>query len=331
MELDQTTISQVAGVQNAFLSLPRGKRFSAIRDAIRSIARLVDAQGGWVGCFVDGELIFINENVGPQIARYVQSQFEGVDEDGYFLFADPELERVSRLRREMGSGIYADYEIYTDETRELPQFQEIWGAANAEYVLGMSCRMPVGDSVLGLTFGSPEHPRYRDPETKELLRLIQPAFEAAFRQLFDEGLSRRHYVALVEALPFPAFIRAHDGSVVARSPSTADASVDAKEGDNAIRLLGPNLPGLRSSEMVFFPGEGASNLKALARAAGLSERRAEVAAALAMGESNKQIARRLDISPNTVRHHCEAVFDQLGVSSRGGVMLALMNSNPDPQ
>ena len=37
---------------------------------------------------------------------------------------------------------------------------------------------------------------------------------------------------------------------------------------------------------------------------------------LAAGESNKEIARRLGISPNTVKTHLARVFEKLGVQRR---------------
>lgn len=57
------------------------------------------------------------------------------------------------------------------------------------------------------------------------------------------------------------------------------------------------------------------NDKALA-ALGISSRECEVLALLADGCSNKVIARRLDISPNTVKTHVARVYQKLEVASR---------------
>lgn len=53
-----------------------------------------------------------------------------------------------------------------------------------------------------------------------------------------------------------------------------------------------------------------------ARFDGLSERESEVAEAVALGFSNKQIGAALDISVRTVENHMRSIFDKLGVTTR---------------
>jgi LuxR family maltose regulon positive regulatory protein len=48
----------------------------------------------------------------------------------------------------------------------------------------------------------------------------------------------------------------------------------------------------------------------------LSDREREVLTLVAAGLSNKQIARRLDISPNTVKTHTRNLYAKLGVVRR---------------
>lgn len=55
---------------------------------------------------------------------------------------------------------------------------------------------------------------------------------------------------------------------------------------------------------------------AAARSLGLSPRELEIIEALAAGESNKEMARRLGISPNTVKTHIARVYEKLEVQRR---------------
>ncbi|MFZ4603804.1 MAG: response regulator transcription factor [Caulobacterales bacterium] len=59
-------------------------------------------------------------------------------------------------------------------------------------------------------------------------------------------------------------------------------------------------------------GGGAAQREAL----GISPREYEVLLALAAGLSNKEIARKLDVSPNTVKTHVSRLFEKLGARRR---------------
>lgn len=52
------------------------------------------------------------------------------------------------------------------------------------------------------------------------------------------------------------------------------------------------------------------------RSLGISERELEVLEALADGQSNKEIGRTLDISPNTVKTHIAKLYEKLQVNGR---------------
>jgi DNA-binding NarL/FixJ family response regulator len=49
---------------------------------------------------------------------------------------------------------------------------------------------------------------------------------------------------------------------------------------------------------------------------GLTPREMEIVHAVATGDSNRDIAARLNISPQTVKHHLTSIFDKTGVSTR---------------
>jgi len=52
------------------------------------------------------------------------------------------------------------------------------------------------------------------------------------------------------------------------------------------------------------------------RSLGVTDREFEVLELLAAGLSNKEIARRLDVSPNTVKTHVAKLYEKLGVERR---------------
>lgn len=64
------------------------------------------------------------------------------------------------------------------------------------------------------------------------------------------------------------------------------------------------------------PREPFARNEAAIASLGISAREVEVLEMLAAGHANKAIARRLDISPNTVKTHVARLFEKLGVTSR---------------
>jgi DNA-binding CsgD family transcriptional regulator len=63
------------------------------------------------------------------------------------------------------------------------------------------------------------------------------------------------------------------------------------------------------------PGPFEKNVAALA-SLGVTEREYDVLALLAEGCTNKEIARRLDVSPNTVKTHTARLYEKLEVGRR---------------
>jgi DNA-binding CsgD family transcriptional regulator len=90
----------------------------------------------------------------------------------------------------------------------------------------------------------------------------------------------RIYVALL-ALGFAAL-----GIWVGRRLTPSAAPIEFRRNDNAIRSLG------------------------------LTARKCEILALLASGQSNKEMARTLGISPNTIKTHVARVYDKLEVERR---------------
>jgi DNA-binding CsgD family transcriptional regulator len=64
------------------------------------------------------------------------------------------------------------------------------------------------------------------------------------------------------------------------------------------------------------PGEGFVRNEAAIRSLGLSPRECEILERLASGASNKEMARALGISPNTVKTHVARIYEKLEVQKR---------------
>jgi DNA-binding CsgD family transcriptional regulator len=67
------------------------------------------------------------------------------------------------------------------------------------------------------------------------------------------------------------------------------------------------------------PARGATEFQrndAALRALGLTARECEILGLLAAGQSNKEMARQLDISPNTVKTHIASLYQKLEVQRR---------------
>jgi HD-GYP domain-containing protein (c-di-GMP phosphodiesterase class II) len=69
---------------------------------------------------------------------------------------------------------------------------------------------------------------------------------------------------------------------------------------------------------------GALERKAAFRPAGLSDREVEVLRLMAQGLSNREVARRLYISPRTAEHHVQHIYTKIGVSSRAAAAMFAM-------
>jgi DNA-binding NarL/FixJ family response regulator len=60
---------------------------------------------------------------------------------------------------------------------------------------------------------------------------------------------------------------------------------------------------------------------------GMTAREMEIVAAIAAGETNKDIAKRLSVSEETVKHHLTNIFNKLGVSQRLELALFALKHN----
>jgi DNA-binding NarL/FixJ family response regulator len=74
-------------------------------------------------------------------------------------------------------------------------------------------------------------------------------------------------------------------------------------------------------------GAGPQGAEARGKRFRLTRREMDIVSAVAAGESNKGIARKLSLSEDTVKHHVSHVFDKLGVFSRLELAVFAFNHN----
>ena len=77
------------------------------------------------------------------------------------------------------------------------------------------------------------------------------------------------------------------------------------------------LQGTDHLALVIEPSKGSDVAPLIVEAYGLTQRELEVTRAIARGLGTAEIAGRLYLSPHTVRDHVKAIFEKVGVSSRG--------------
>jgi DNA-binding CsgD family transcriptional regulator len=215
-------------------------------------------------------------------------------------------------------------------------YDELFGPAETDYLLSTVLPMPEG-----LVVGFSLHRRTRDFSERDraILDLVQPHLVQAYERsllrsavgALDEAIDRRHPHLVVLG---------RDGDILWASPGAADALdrhfergrlagglpapisawiaaacpgplVLARDG---YRLRVDSLGG-RPAALLLTERATAPSVADLRRL-GLSRREAEVLALVTQGSTNMDIARRLSVSPGTVKRHLEHVYAKLGVHSR---------------
>jgi DNA-binding CsgD family transcriptional regulator len=82
-------------------------------------------------------------------------------------------------------------------------------------------------------------------------------------------------------------------------------------------MHGSMLDGTDQLALIVEPAKAADVAPLIVEAYGFSQREVEVTRLIASGLGTSQIAAKLFLSPHTVRDHVKAVFEKVGVSSRG--------------
>lgn len=105
----------------------------------------------------------------------------------------------------------------------------------------------------------------------------------------------------------------------AMPPEEAAASLraDVKDG---------RLDGEAVDAVLAAAGQGAARRRSRTRFGGLTDREAEVLGLVTRGQSIREIARSLTISPKTADAHIQHIYAKLGVSTRAGATLVAVEN-----
>ena len=101
-----------------------------------------------------------------------------------------------------------------------------------------------------------------------------------------------------------------------RAALATDTAADVLRGEARVGKLDTEVV-----EAVLTAGGHPAARQPTARPAGLSEREVEVLGLVIRGLSNRQMAEALFVSPKTVDHHIQHIYDKIGVSTRVGATL----------
>jgi len=113
---------------------------------------------------------------------------------------------------------------------------------------------------------------------------------------------------------------------------SARARVHTRSG-TWLLLYGTALAGGRDKRtaVIIQPAPANEVVRIVALAHGLTERECQVSALCLAGQSTKQMARSLNLSPNTVQDHLKSIFGKTGVRSRGELVGQIFLSHYVPR
>ena len=148
-------------------------------------------------------------------------------------------------------------------------------------------------------------------------RALAPLADVAI--LHHERLDGTGYPAGARVLSAPAaIVAAVDAFVEERDVRTGSPSETTADALGAIRGQVFDRAILEALAAVL---ETRSGRRAPKGPADLSEREMEVLVLVARGLTNAEVARELHVSPHTVRHHLESIYEKIDVTSRAGATL----------
>ncbi|HEX6705611.1 MAG TPA: LuxR C-terminal-related transcriptional regulator [Albitalea sp.] len=175
-----------------------------------------------------------------------------------------------------------------------------WSDAAALFVklLPLASRMDVMGQAIEIQLRA-AHALLRDGRLAQAAEVLAPALES----MRAEG--ERGHALMCGAEVLSTLARAHWGAWLGNQTLAE------------LRAAAALASALREGETGPMPGAPPHPVLANGDDGLLSTREREVLALIAAGDSNKVIARALDISPHTVKRHVANILDKLGLASRG--------------
>lgn len=175
---------------------------------------------------------------------------------------------------------------------------------------------------------APAQPRHGDHGPPALLLLDgdDPTIERARRRPLLSPPRRLYFYRRPDVAALLHCIAGHANACLDKQapPDMVLRAIRAAESDLFVTTPGLLLQALRGNEALPLPAMADGDLSTLTR------RQREIVHWAARGMSNKQIARQLGISPETVKTHLHHVFEREGVHNRVA-LLALHHDAETPQ
>jgi DNA-binding CsgD family transcriptional regulator len=122
------------------------------------------------------------------------------------------------------------------------------------------------------------------------------------------------------AMPFHTARSRLERAAALASLDPAEATTEAERAVAVFEQLGARRYAARANTVLARLGAGVKPIRAQSRRSGpLSRREIEVAALVAEGLTNAEIAERLTVSVRTVTSHLDHIYTRLGISSRAAL------------
>jgi DNA-binding CsgD family transcriptional regulator len=341
-------VRHISAAQRAALS---GRDLRAALEFVHTVSAVED-----VDAFADATMRGLAELVRCDYVSYVETnpgsgRAMAMTEPREAMFADA----PAALARNLDGHPLVRYYSATGEIRALKMsdfltdrqfrssrlYDELFKPAETYYLLSAVLPMPAG-----LVVGFSLHRRTRDftERDRALLDLLEPHLV----QAYERSLLRAAVGALDEAATNGEpglLVLGRDGAWLwastgveatlarhfGRSPRGAlpraiEAWLAAECATPLVtvydgRRLRIDSLGARPAALLLTEHATRPSHEALARL-GLSRRQAEVLGLLACGQTNSEIARRLSVTPGTVKRHLEGIYSKLGVHTRAAAVAA---------